>query len=548
LNFASADFSAQFSDGDGDSLQAVMITTLPSSGVLRLNSVDVTLNQVINVASLGMLTYHPALNATGSVSFGWNGSDGIDYAASPALVNITLQSVNDAPSFLAGSNLSVLEDAGALSFLAWATAISPGAIDEIGQTLTFTITTDNDALFTVLPAVDPISGNLTFTTASDANGTAICSISLTDDGGTANGGADTSSVQTFSITVTAVNDGPSFIGGQDDATNEDSSMRVVPSWATAISPGPANENTQVVSFQLDAADASLFSNGPAISPMGVLNYTPAPDAYGSSVITVTAQDNGGTVNGGINTSALYSFTITINPINDAPSFITGVDPVIDEDAGPQNIPAWATAISPGAANEISQVLTFTSQTSNDDLFAALPAIDAASGDLTYHPMPNLSGSAVISVTLSDDGGTADGGMDVSGVQTFTITVEPVNDAPEVVDVNKVGFSNASLLFSSADFTNAFSDIDGDVLSAVRIAALPATGALLLDGVAVSLGQEIPAADLPGLVFVPEAGWLGDTSFEWNGTDGDLYASSPALVNINILAQAPNILFMPLVTR
>ena len=34
-----------------------------------------------------------------------------------------------------------------------------------------------------------------------------------DDGGTANGGIDTSAAQTFTITVTAVNDAPSFIKG-----------------------------------------------------------------------------------------------------------------------------------------------------------------------------------------------------------------------------------------------------------------------------------------------------------------------------------------------
>lgn len=548
LTFASADFSAQFTDTDGDSLQSVRIGSLPGSGALRLNSVDVTLDQVIPLASLDNLTYHPALNVTGVISYTWNGSDGVDYAAFPAVVSMTLQAINDAPSFQAGSDPGVLEDAGVSTLSGWATAISPGAADEVGQTLTFTVATDNDALFSALPVVDAVSGDLTFTSAPDANGTANCTISLKDDGGTANGGADTSAVQFFSINVTAVNDAPSFLGGPDDATNEDSSMRVVPSWADAISTGPADENTQTVWFNVTSADTTLFSNGPAISPMGVLNYTPAPDAYGTSVITVTAQDSGGTANGGINISEAYTFTITIQPINDAPSFVVGADVIVNEDAGFQSVPAWATAISPGATNESGQVLTFLTQTSNDDLFAALPAIDTTSGDLTFNSMPNLYGTAVISVTLQDDGGTANGGVDASGVQTFTITIEPVNDAPNVVDVNKISFKNAKMVFSGADFANGFDDIDGDLLAIVRITALPLTGDLFLNGIAVTAGQEIPVADLVNLVFIPETGWLGSTSFEWNGSDGALYAAAPALVNITYQAEAPFQVHLPLVTR
>ena len=38
-------------------------------------------------------------------------------------------------------------------------------------------------------------------------------VQLHDNGGTANGGVDTSAAQTFTITVTAVNDAPSFTKG-----------------------------------------------------------------------------------------------------------------------------------------------------------------------------------------------------------------------------------------------------------------------------------------------------------------------------------------------
>ena len=66
---------------------------------------------------------------------------------------ITVTAVNDVPSFTKGADQTVNEDAGAQTVNNWATNISAGPADEAGQTLTFLVTTNNDALFSVLPAV-----------------------------------------------------------------------------------------------------------------------------------------------------------------------------------------------------------------------------------------------------------------------------------------------------------------------------------------------------------------------------------------------------------
>ena len=102
----------------------------------------------------------------------------------------------------------------------WATEISAGPADENGQTLTFLVSTDNDGLFSAPPAINS-NGQLTYTPAADANGSATVTVKLMDDGGTANGGVDTSAAQTFTITVTAVNDVPSFTKGSDQTILED---------------------------------------------------------------------------------------------------------------------------------------------------------------------------------------------------------------------------------------------------------------------------------------------------------------------------------------
>ena len=57
------------------------------------------------------------------------------------------------------------------------------------------------------PTIDP-SGNLTYTLADNANGSATVTVQIHDNGGTANGGADTSAAQTFTITAGPVNDAP----------------------------------------------------------------------------------------------------------------------------------------------------------------------------------------------------------------------------------------------------------------------------------------------------------------------------------------------------
>src|SRR6185503_4536689 len=64
---------------------------------------------------------------------------------------------------------------------------------------------------------------------------------------------------------------------------------------------------------------ALFTVQPTINSAGVLSFTPAPNAFGSATISVYAQDNGGTANGGVDTSATVMFTITVNGVNDPPS-------------------------------------------------------------------------------------------------------------------------------------------------------------------------------------------------------------------------------------
>ena len=338
-----------------------------------------------------------------------------------------LPTPNAAPSFTTAANNAVLEDAGAQSIAGWATAISPGPMHELTQSVSFTASADNPALFTVQPAVAP-DGTLNYTPAPDANGVATVTVTALDDGGTANGGTDTSAPRAFTITLTPVNDAPDLTTPANKTKLEDAGAQSVGSWATAITPGAANESTQNVTFTASADNPGLFTVQPAIASDGTLSYTSAPDANGLATITVLAVDDGGATNGGTDTSAPHTFTITITPVNDAPSLNAGANKTALEDALPQSSGGWATAITPGPANESTQIVGFTASADDPALFSTQPAV-APDGTLTYTPAPDANGLATITVTAIDDGGTANGGTDTSAPSTFTITLTPVNDAP-----------------------------------------------------------------------------------------------------------------------
>ena len=156
------------------------------------------------------------------------------------------------------------------------------------------------------------------------------------------------------VSVPGPNQPPSFIAGPAQVVLEDSGPSTVGSWATAISPGPADESDQSVSFTVTGDNAGLFSAQPSVASDGTLSYTPAANASGVAHLTLTATDSGGTADNGADTSPAQSFTITVAAVNDPPSFNRGPDQSVLEDSGPATVSSWATAISPGPADESGQ--------------------------------------------------------------------------------------------------------------------------------------------------------------------------------------------------
>lgn len=375
------------------------------------------------------LTYTPNPDYYGTDSFTFSVDDGT-ITSTPAEVRIIVTPVNDPPHFvLLDSTLTVLEDAPQQIRTGWATSISKGPSNESGQGIKFIVTTDNPSLFQIRPYIG-VTGTLVFKPAKNANGSANVTVTIRDTGGTAWGGID-SYTDTFTIVVTPVNDPPTFKPGPNITVDEDCGPQVFPNWATSISPGPADEASQSANFEVvNISNPGLFADPPAISPDGTLTFTPADDAFGRAAVTIRLKDDGGTANGGSDTSRQYTFYITVRSVNDQPYFeIASSSVTVLEDAPQQTILNFVYNISKGPANENKQNYYFFTQNDNPNLFSVQPTIDR-NGTLKFLTKKNANGTATVTVYMRDSGGTAYGGVDTYS-DTFTIDVTPVNDAPTI---------------------------------------------------------------------------------------------------------------------
>ena len=414
---------------------------------------------VLNLRPDGSFTYTPNQHFNGSDTFDyWAYNEASAYAT--ARVTITVNAVNDPPTFFPVSPpASVLEDSGAHTVPLWARGMSAGPADEAAQTLSFVVTANTrPSLFSVQPAIDATTGNLTYTPAANANGFSNITIELHDNGGTANGGNDSSLPQSFIIRVTPVNDPPSF----DKVSNpppvpEDSGAQTVPSFATGMSAGPADEAAQTLSFVVTAnTNPGLFSVAPAVNATtGNLTYTPAANAYGSSNITIELHDNGGTANGGDYISDPQTFTITVAPVNDAP--------VAVDDTGNTNEDAVLNVSAPGLLSNDTDLEAQELSVVAGSLTTARGALVTlnTNGSYTYNPNSRFedlgftgSTTDTFSYTVTDGTDTAEGAV--------TITITGINDAPVASFTANPTSGTSPPAGLSVTFTDTSTDIDNPI--------------------------------------------------------------------------------------
>jgi hypothetical protein len=219
--------------------------------------------------------------------------------------------VNQSPTLDQPASLTILEDAGAQTITL--TGVGAGAGES--QVVILTAVSSNPMLIptpTVSYASPSAGGSLSFTPVANATGSATITITARDSGGTNGGGVDTL-VRSITVEVTAVNDAPDFTVGANQTAQANAGAITVNGWASGFNPGPADETGQTVQAYTVVSNSALelFTSAPAVDTSGTLTYTPKPGARGTATIGVVVRDSGGTANGGVDTSTVHTFTITI---------------------------------------------------------------------------------------------------------------------------------------------------------------------------------------------------------------------------------------------
>ena len=345
---------------------------------------------------------------------------------------------------------------------------------------------------------------------------------------------------------------------------------------------PANSLLAVRISSLPTA-GTLTDNGVAVSAgqfvsaadiaAGWLKFSPAADANGSSYASFTfqVQDDGGTANGGVDLDpSPNTITVNVTPVNDAPAGADKTVTTLEDTAytftaadfgfsDPHDSPANSLL-----AVKISSLPTAGTLTDNGVAVSAgqfVSAADIAAGWLKFSPAADANGLSYASFTfqVQDDGGTANGGVDLDpSPNTITVNVTPVNDAPAGTDKTVTTLEDTAYTFTAADF--GFSDphdSPANSLLAVKISSLPTAGTLTDNGVAVSAGQFVSAADIAAgwLKFSPaaDANGLSYASFTFQVQDDGGTANggvdldpSPNTITINVtpVNDAPSVQIIP----
>jgi hypothetical protein len=401
----------------------------------------------------GSLQYTPVADASGTATITVTVTDGGpdgnlatpgDNATTSDTFVVTVNAVNDPPTLdPIADPAAINEDAGAQTVNL--TGITAG--DAETQPLQVTAVSDNLALIpnpTVIYTSPNATGSLQYTPVADASGTATIAVTVTDgglDGNLATPGDNGTTSDTFLVTVNAVNDPPTLDPIADPAAiNEDAPQQTVN--LTGVTAGDAE--TQPLQVTAVSDNTALIPNPTVIytSPnaAGSLQYTPVANAFGTANITVTVTDgglDGNLATAGDNATTSDTFLVTVNAVNDPPVFNLIPDPAaINEDAPQQTVNVSGISAGPGEGTQPLQVTATSNNTGLIPNPTVLYTSPNATGSLQYTPVVNAFGTANITVTLTDGGADdnlATPGDNLSFTDVFVVVVNPVNDAPTVVN-------------------------------------------------------------------------------------------------------------------
>ncbi len=399
-----------FTVGDVETATASLIVSAASGNTTLVPDANISLG---GSGANRTVTVTPAANQTGTAQITVSVSDGA--ASVNSSFTLTVNAVNDAPTLTAIGNQTINEDtaAGPISFTVGDAETATSSLVLSGSSSDPALVPDANIVFAGTGA----SRAVTVTPLADEFGTAQITVTVSD--------GDLSSSRTFTLAVNGVNDAPTLATLSDVNVTQDSGEQTVP--LTGIGTGAANEN-QALSISATSSDPSVVPNpnvdytSPAST--GGLRFTPVAGQSGSVVVMVTVTDDGGTANGGVN-SVQRSFTVNVTPPENTPPTIAVIaNQAIDEDgvAGP-------VGFTIGDGETAADSLSVAGSSSNPGLVPDANIVFGGSGasrTVTLTPTPNASGTAQITVTVSDG--------ELSATRQFSLTVNSVNDLPTVTSI------------------------------------------------------------------------------------------------------------------
>ena len=431
-------YTALATDADGDTLSyslsgtdAALFTIDPATGVVSFNNPpDFEAPSDAN----GDNVYDIIV----TVSDNTGGTTDMNQAVTITVTDVNEGGANVAPVFSSPTSVSVAENQ--------TSAYTAAATDADGDSLTYSLSGTDAALFTI----DPTTGVVSFNNPPDFEAPG----SATDDNDydiivtASDGTSDTERAVT--ITVTDVNEGGA---NAPPVFTSPPSVSVAENQTSAYTAAAMDADGDPLTFSLSGTDAGLFT----IDAMtGVVSFNEAPDVEAPSdanndnvyEIIVTASDNtGGTPD------TNQAVAITVTDVNDNAPFFISLASVSE----PENQAVVYTAVATDADGD-----SLTYSLSGTD--AALFTIDATTGVVSFMVAPDFEnpgdagGDNVYDITVTASDGTN------SADQTVTITV---------TDVDESG-ANVAPVFSSPDsvsvaenqmsaYTATATDADGDSL-------------------------------------------------------------------------------------
>jgi hypothetical protein len=407
-----------------------------------------------------------------TVEFELTVSDGSN-TSSVDTVSINVQADNDAPTANAGTAQSVNEgDSVTLS--------ASGSSDPEGQGLTYTWTQVSG------PTVvldDATACQPTFTAPEGlANTTVQFELTVND-------GSSSSSADTVSVVINAVDDAPFANAGSNQIVNEGDIVALTAS-------GSSDPEAQGLSYTW------VQTGGPSVTLDDATAEQPtfvAPEGLANTDLQFQL-----TVSDGVNTSSADSVTITVNANNDAPTANAGV---------PQNVREGELVTLAGDASSDAegQGLSYTwTQTGGPTVLLS----DANAANPTFTSPQGLVNTDIeFQLTVSD--GTSD--------SVDTVTVAATNDAPSAeAGPSRVAREGELVSLDGS----ASSDVEGQALTYQWIQTR---------GPTVQISD--PTSATPTFT-APEGLSNTDLEFELSVSDGTSISSSSVTVTVQADNDAP----------